>query len=276
MVSRWIAYPIIISLIFSGTAKAEAQKSLLDPTSFDLSTTANEATLHLFNNEEFPVEWSAKPFKWNQTISGKDDLANTSVISTEPKSVQLAPHTGQEIQIKYQGDAVSDVEKTFRIVLTSNPITQSGIAVSYTHSLPIFVTSPKFAAKLDLNLSATNAEGQLVLKLLNSGTAHDFAQEISITGRDAHGERVFAIDRSGWYLLSDSSVAYRAYVSAADCKKSIRFYALVKFRSGHEEQTTLSSTLACSPDPTVQTSFEREKGTAVVPVPASTSEREFQ
>jgi hypothetical protein len=30
MVFRWIAYPITILLIFAGTAKAEAQKPLLD------------------------------------------------------------------------------------------------------------------------------------------------------------------------------------------------------------------------------------------------------
>lgn len=244
-------------------------RPLLEPTSFHLSMPQNDAgILRVFNNEDFPVHWGAKPYLWEQGIDGKDDLASTLEVSVAPASMRLEPHTGAEFRIRYSGDEVSDVEKTFRIVLTSAAINEGNIEVTYTHSLPIFIEPANSVASVDTSL-AMSADGGLSLELYNQGNKHSFVKDMHVLGLETGGGRVFTVDRAGWYLLAGKKVTYRADVSPADCEKSVQFTALVKFRDGAAKEVALKGPFKCTNDSKIRTGFQQAGDSVVKPVSAS-------
>lgn len=268
---RWkfFAQTLFFVFVIVGSAQSETPQPILDPTTFHFAPSHSETTvLHLFNNEDVAVEWSAQSFKWTQDASGKDQLAPTSEISVSPGATRLQPHTGQEIQISYGGDEAPQTEKTFRVVLTSSAIGTGDVKADYSYSLPVFIDVAKPSTEFAIYLT-TPTEGRIAVDVSNLGNMHDYATEISLVGLDTGGSQVFAIDRASWYILAGKTLRYQVIVAEKDCRKSASFNSVVTFRSGIVKQSTLSGQIKCQKEPSQRTDFEDLMSSELEPAPAS-------
>jgi hypothetical protein len=85
---------------------AFGEEPLLAPTLLEIDpATTDTATLRIFNNESFPVDWQAAAFAWRVNVNGVDELMPTNRISPEPAKTHLLPHTGAILRLRYSTES---------------------------------------------------------------------------------------------------------------------------------------------------------------------------
>jgi P pilus assembly chaperone PapD len=189
---------------------------LFDPTTFYLSDSEPKATLRIFNNEDFPIRWTASLVRWRSDEEGNDKLQQTDEIAIEPSLIELLPHAGGALEIEATKNLQDDVEGTYRVIMTSSEIRNGQVAVTYSYSLPIFIR-PKVSIERRPNLSLRTMPGELRLTVHNDSNVHEFVDSVKVEGYSLAGLKIFNLDQSGMYILPKSDRTYTLAVSERDC-----------------------------------------------------------
>ncbi|MZR62337.1 molecular chaperone [Alcanivorax sp. DP30] len=142
----------------------------VSPLSMTMAPTQNNATYKLKNGSSIEGFYQIQLFAWEQGDDGESRLLQQDDLIITPP-VTLIPANGEQLVRVIQKDPQpSDIEKSYRLVISEVPDTESdqgaNLKVLLRMSLPLFVGTPE----LSHTLSAFFQDG--ALRIRNTGTAH--------------------------------------------------------------------------------------------------------
>ncbi len=203
----------------------------VSPIKVSLDKSNRSAVVHVFNEEQSPLQVQIKAFLWTQDEEGKDQYTETKDILFFPKMITIMPNTERIIRLGMR-NFPNDREKTYRLFVEEIPLrirdaSQSQVQVAVRFGVPVFVHPPKKTVESAIEDIALKA-GRLSMRVRNKGNSHFVIQSLMIRGLDQTGQEYFFRELSGWYLLSGSSREYITEISEAVCLKAKSFNVEVK------------------------------------------------
>jgi len=97
----------------------------------------------------------------------------------------------------------------------------------------VFVTGSAGVAVPELRSSALH-QGQLTVRVANTGPVHTRVEEVSVRGFDAQGNTTFEATGQGWYLLAGGERGYAVPVPEQECVASTRLTFAATTTEGDE------------------------------------------
>ncbi len=203
----------------------------VSPIKVTLDQGNRSGVIHVFNEEQSPLQVQMKAFLWTQDKEGKDQYTETSDILFFPKMITVMPNTERIIRLGMQ-NFPKDREKTYRLFVEEIPlrirdVTDSQVQVAVRFGVPIFVHPPKNTKEGAIEEMALG-QGKLSVLVRNTGNAHFVIQSLMIRGADQSGQELFSRELSGWYLLSGSTRRYSTDIPIAICQEAAIFNVEVK------------------------------------------------
>lgn len=166
--------------LLGAAGMANAGSFAVNPVRVTLSAEQKVSALTIHNNGGQPAVVQLQVVEWSQQ-NGKDVYVPTRDLLATPPIMTVPPGQSQVIRVGLRATADPRVESAYRLFLREvpppSPDGQGGLQVALHLSLPIFV-KPAVAAAPELRWEAESAgDGQLRVRLANSGNAH-----VQVTG----------------------------------------------------------------------------------------------
>jgi fimbrial chaperone protein len=170
---------------------ASAGALSISPLRLELSSQATATSLTVRNGNTAATLVQAEAFLWSQD-GGEDKLEPANDVIISPPVFTIPADGSQLVRIALRRDADASRELSYRLILQEVPAEASpdftGLRVALRLSVPIFVAPTSGRAEPKLEFSATlNADGALVLRADNNGTAHGRVLSFSLTPASGHG-----------------------------------------------------------------------------------------
>ena len=198
---QFIMASVLASAAAFGPSPTSAGSFGLSPLRMDLSNQAATASVNVRNNDSSPALVQAEAVLWSQ-VDGEEKLEPTTDLIVSPTVFTLPADGSQLVRVALRGAADATRELSYRLILQEVPAEASpdfkGLRVALRLSVPIFVAPASGKAEPNLEFSAArNADGGLVLRADNKGTAHDRVLSFTLTPTIGHGP-----------ILQDSVASY--------------------------------------------------------------------
>lgn len=194
----------------------------IHPLRIDLTPERTSRTFTVSNRGEQAVSVQVSVASWAQDAGrGTDRYADTDELVFFPQIVEIAPDAERSVRVAYRGPAVDGVQRSYRVFIEELPVAadgSTGVRTTLKMSFPLFVTPHAAAPALELGAPRL-VPGALLLPVRNTGTAAGQLQRIAADGRDARGERAFAGEIAGWYVLPGATREFGLPLDAAVCAR---------------------------------------------------------
>jgi fimbrial chaperone protein len=124
----------------------------------------------------------------------------------------------------------TDNEKTYRLFIKEKERKSSagktGISILVNFGVPIFSQPLKTLEKGEV-ASAQLDNGDLNLRIKNTGNLSFQIKEIAITGIGTTGTETYRETLNGWYLLAGAERTYKAKINHDDCLQTNRIDTMI-------------------------------------------------
>jgi fimbrial chaperone protein len=151
----------------------------------ELEPDQRAAVVTLQNNGVEPVLVQVQTFAWNDSTATAALVPTREIVAVPPVAT-IEAGAKQLIRVAVRGEARTDVEAAYRLVITEVPPATvgppAGVRFALRLSLPVFVAPPGAAAQPLWSVEASEQGPRLVLA--NQGTAHLQVRRIQVLGRD--------------------------------------------------------------------------------------------
>ncbi|WP_437383189.1 hypothetical protein [Brucella intermedia] len=234
--------------------QALAANQVFDPLRFSLSRDRQQDILHIYNDQDYPVEWTARVVEWTMEHDGRNIFKETSDIIVWPRKIELKSHTSGKLKLSIDHFKPWVVEGSYRIILQSSAIESGFGNVVHHFSMPVFV-EPLSSVRDSSVKFASHHPGQISITLSNHGTHHLFVKSIDVVGTDADQQKVFSISRNGWYVLPGLESTYTLNISDEDCNSVKNIQASFIFREGVKRVVERNMAITCNKEE-IQTGFK--------------------
>ncbi|HOE16361.1 MAG TPA: fimbria/pilus periplasmic chaperone [Syntrophorhabdaceae bacterium] len=202
----------------------------VSPIRLDLDAKAKSGVVTVFNESDVKLQCQMKAFEWTQDSEGKDVYNETQDIIFFPRLMTVDPKSERIIRAGIRIPAVAK-EKTYRLFIEEIPEPKktegTAVAVTIRFGVPIFVRPVKEEAKGAIE-NVGLSKGTISIAVRNAGNVHLIINSVTILGKDQKGEKTFARELSGWYLLNGVSRTYSAPIPPDACVKTAAFDTEVK------------------------------------------------
>lgn len=221
---RFLFLPISITLLYAFCYSAEWR---ISPIRIELSPRDKSASITIFNEDKFPVNFQVKAMEWTQDETGKDIYTETEDIIFFPKVFTVEPNKERLIRIGVK-NINPQKERTYRLYVEEIPSAESkeGVAVriALRFGVPIFIKSLREENKWEIKKKSIE-KGTFILEIENTGTQHFYVNYIKITGKnnDLSEKDVFSKEIKGWYILSGAKRIFKEKIDDCDKIKNINF-----------------------------------------------------
>jgi fimbrial chaperone protein len=227
-----IFFLILPSLAYSGSFKAVPVKLFFNPgTKSTVLRVTNEG------GEKVTVQLDAR--EWRQDENGEDVYEETRDIVFFPKMADIDKGEERIVRVGYQGQRVLSREKTYRLFLQELPATRPGemaLKFALRMGIPIFIKPQKETMEWTIG-GVELSEGNLTVRVKNSGNIHFFVSKIMATGLDDSGKTVFSREMKGWYALTGASKLFAMAVSREECLSANAIKVAVEVEKTGKEAT---------------------------------------
>jgi len=204
-------FAILIFLSLPYHAAAGGSFKILPATVF-LTPERKTETLKITNQTDAEkVSFQLNAMKWTQNEEGKDVYEPTDEIVFFPKIIIAKKDEEIMIRVGYQRQEETGIEKAYRLFIRELPVSKPGentLKMTVNMGVPVFVSPAKNTksdkAKYAEGKSVENiavSNGNLMIKVKNSGNIHFSVQKIAVSGFDASNNQIFSQEVKGWYVL---------------------------------------------------------------------------
>jgi len=182
---------VLASAAAFGPPPASAGSFGISPLRLDLSSQAATASVNVRNNDSSPALVQAEAMVWSQA-DGEDKLEPTTDLIVSPTVFTLPADGAQLVRVAMRGTPDANRELSYRLILQEVPPEASpdfkGLRVALRLSVPIFIAPAAGNAAPNVEFSASrNADGALVLRADNKGTAHGRVINFTLTPTSGTG-----------------------------------------------------------------------------------------
>ncbi|OGP76636.1 MAG: hypothetical protein A2Z13_00440 [Deltaproteobacteria bacterium RBG_16_64_85] len=238
--------PVYLFLLLLVPVDAFSGEWRVSPIRLELGRDAKSGVITLYNEAEEPLQVQMKAFEWTQDSEGKDRYTETEDLLFFPRIMIFAKKENRILRVGIRVPAAVK-EKAYRLFIEEIPGPRKSegvnVAIAIRFGVPVFVKPLKEESKGEIgNLEMAKRTVRILVR--NAGNAHFVIQSVAVTGENAKGEKVFARDISGWYLLEGVSRLYTTELPMEVCGELARITAEVK-----AERFSLTGVL--SPDKTM-------------------------
>lgn len=238
--------PVFLFLLLLIPADAFSGEWRVSPIRLELGRDAKSGVITLYNEAEEPLQVQMKAFEWTQDSEGKDRYTETEDLLFFPRIMIFAKKENRILRVGIRVPAATK-EKAYRLFIEEIPGPRKSegvnVAIAIRFGVPVFVKPLKEEVKGEIG-NLEMAKRVVRIPVRNAGNAHFVIQSVAVTGENAKGEKVFARDLSGWYLLEGASRLYTTELPMEVCGELARITAEVK-----AERFSLTGVL--SPDKTM-------------------------
>lgn len=193
---RLLTVLALLSLHFA----AQAGSFAVSPVRLYMTPKDRAIAVTLRNEGDTEVVLQAEINTWTQKADGTDELVPTDDLILSPPIIKLPPRGTQVVRLARLVPPDADRQLTYRMIIREVPEINAkpGINIPFAlaFSLPVFITPPPAARKMDCNLSKTSPK-EATVTCANTGTA--YAQTREITLKYANGASV-KLDGGGYVL----------------------------------------------------------------------------
>lgn len=225
-----VGVPIAIVTLLSWLAAALPASCLagdfsVAPIRMFLSADRIAGTVTIKNNGTAPLHFEILPREWTQDADGNDVYLDTDDILIFPRLMTLKGGEDRDLRIGMKMTP-RESEKTYRVFINELPPTaatdasgQRGANVGFliNFALPVFFAPRTPVAAIEATtLSLEN--GQVSVRLANTGNVFQFVQEMFIVGFDASGAEIYREPVADRYLLAGSVKSYVVNLSPDVCQ----------------------------------------------------------
>ncbi len=214
---------MLLALIFllpSLNAFAGSFKAV--PVKLSLDSRTKTAVLKVINEGEDKLTIQVEAVSWKQDKDGKDIYEPTKDIVFFPKIFTIDKNEEKVLRVGYSGKKVESAERTYRLFLQELPVSKPGevaIKMALRMGLPVFIKPAKEVKEGSVE-KAELSQGNLLVRIKNSGNSHFIVSKIKATGQDESGKEAFSKEAAGWYVLSGGSRVFAVEVPKDDCLKA--------------------------------------------------------
>ncbi len=222
--------PVFLFLLLFAPADTFSGEWRVSPIRLELGREAKSGVITLYNEAEEPLQVQMKAFEWTQDSEGKDRYTETEDLLFFPRIMIFAKKENRILRVGIRVPAATK-EKAYRLFIEeiSGPRKSEGVnvAIAIRFGVPVFVKPLKEEGKGEIG-NLEMAKRIVRIPVRNAGNAHFVIQSVAVTGENAKGEKVFARDISGWYLLEGASRLYTTELPMDVCGELARITAELK------------------------------------------------
>ena len=230
MIKTIVSVPIAIAALLGWLAAALPAGCLagdfsVAPIRMFLGADRMAGTVTIKNSGTASLHFEVLPRQWSQDADGNDVYLDTEDILIFPRLMTLKGGEDRDLRIGMKMPP-GEIEKTYRVFINELPPTggtgaqgQGGANVGFliNFALPVFFAPRQPVAAIEVTrLSAEN--GQVGVRLANTGNVFQFVQEMIIVGLDASGAEIYREPVTDRYLLAGSVKSYAVNLSPDLCK----------------------------------------------------------
>ena len=202
----------------------------VSPIRIELGPQARTHVINVFNDSDKPLTVETSSKLWTQDELGADLYTDTNDLVFFPKVLTLAAQETRVIRVGIKVPTTAN-EKTYRLFIKEKERKSSagktGISILVNFGVPIFSQPLKTLEKGEV-ASAQLDNGDLNLRIRNTGNLSFQIKEIAITGIGTTGMETYRETLNGWYLLAGAERTYKAKINQADCLQTNRIDTMVK------------------------------------------------
>jgi fimbrial chaperone protein len=192
------------------------------PTKLFLASGKKAGVLKVGNEGADKATIQVRAVKWAQDEDGKDVYEPTRDIALFPKIFTVEPGKEQLLRIGIVGKRTEAHEGAYRIFLEEIPVARPGesqLTLALRLSVPLFIKPVKEVEEWKLE-GAGLSEGELVVRIANTGNSHVVVGKIRAKGADEAGDETFSHEDAGWYVLPGVTRAFKMKIPAKECRAS--------------------------------------------------------
>ncbi len=221
---------VFLFLLLLAPQGARSGEWRVSPIRLELGRDAKSGVITIYNEAEEPLQVQMKAFEWTQDSEGKDLYTETEDLLFFPRIMIFAKKEDRILRVGIRVPAATK-EKAYRLFIEEIPGPRKSeginIAIAIRFGVPVFVKPLKEEVKGEIG-KVEMAKRVVRIPVRNAGNAHFVIQSVVVTGENAKGEKVFARDISGWYLLEGASRMYTTELPMDVCGELTGIAAEVK------------------------------------------------
>jgi fimbrial chaperone protein len=209
-----------VLLFATGERVARAASFEVSPVSLSLSAATTTGIVTVTNLSKEPVRLQVTGFAWGQGPDGEIQLTPSDEITFFPALVALKEGESRKLRVGVKA-APGPLEKTYRIFVEELPGVAEAkpgqVAVRTRMGIPVFL-APVGGDALP------HVEGMLVrgtklaFTVRNGGTVHFVARKMTVVGHTKSGDKLFELEKDGWYILAGGTRDYDVELPDGACK----------------------------------------------------------
>lgn len=241
---------IAASTLLSSSQPARAGAFNVKPIRVFLSKDGSSTVVTIENQDRNVLRLQVRAYAWTNDTHGQPVLVPTDDLVVFPTLLDINPMEHRSIRVGFSGPAAAK-ELTYRIALDEMPSIESqlsktrapGLQVRTRVTIPVFFTPLVSSPKAQIQALAV-ARGTLQGRIANDGNVHATVSSVDVTGRDAHGAKIFQKQINGWYVLAGEAWDFQAALGRS-CAKVKTLSVTVQSDVGRFDQTLDVSPASC-------------------------------
>jgi fimbrial chaperone protein len=190
--------------------------------------------------------------RWAQDAEGRDYLEPTEDLVFFPRILKVPAGEERTVRLVLQVPPTGPGERTYRLHLRELPVSKPGTSilarVALQISLPVFVP-PANAKGVPQILEAELKEGNLLLRIRNSGNIHILVKKILVTGLDQQDLEVFTREDAGWYVFPGVERLFAVEIEQRPCERCRRLKVVAEVQENRLERFVEVTAAQCAGRP---------------------------
>jgi fimbrial chaperone protein len=183
----------------------------------DMGTKSGIVTVINDGDEDIDMRINAR--EWAQDDDGDDLYTDTRDLVFFPKIIKLGGKQERIVRVGIKGPSATK-EKTYRVFIeevpSRKPDSGAQVAIAMRFGIPVF-SRPSNGESAGEIEDVRVEKGAINLVLNNKGNIHYHIKSVIIKGHDSDGNRVFARELNGWYVLAGARRKYSTSVAEDVC-----------------------------------------------------------
>ena len=223
--------PLMVVLFFAA-GNAFPGEFRVTPIRLEFTANAKSGVITVINEGKTKMNLQVSASEWTQDGKGKDVYTETSDIVFYPKIMALEAGEQRVIRAGAKGPQPLR-EKTYRLFIEEIPDQKkaeegkSQVSIVIRFAPPIFVR-PIVESRSGSLEKVELAKGKLTVVVKNTGNVHGTITAVALLGKASDGQKVYAKDIAGWYLLNGASRPYEVIIPQDACIQASTLEVTVK------------------------------------------------
>jgi fimbrial chaperone protein len=239
----------LAAFVLGGERRAWAASFEVSPVSLSLGGGATSGVITVTNLGTDEVRLQVTGFAWGQGPDGEIQLTPSDEITFFPALVTLKGGEARKLRVGVKAQQ-GPLEKTYRVMVEELPAVGGAhpgeVQVRTKMGIPVFL-APLAGAPLVRVEGVFVRKKEIAFTVRNGGTSHFVARKMTVIGHTKTGDKIFEIEKSGWYVLAGGSRNYAVDLPDKVCKLLKSIDVQIETEDGAVMKSPLTN-VSCEPN----------------------------